>query len=164
VPAGSTDYAYVNIPSTFGSDDWFLDYTMYITSRTGSGTTVGVKVGGSTEQTSYDNEYLIEWATDVIIYTFLIANEDYVAAPYYAWTTGTNYFVRMSVNASTNETLFNAYPTALDRTNDTNASFSRTLTPATNITTLDFLRIGNTRGGSGFTMNGYLKDFLLSKS
>jgi|TARA_R110002110_G_scaffold131605_1_gene312539 hypothetical protein len=164
IAASSTDYAYVNIPATFGSVNYFIEYTIYITSVGGSGNTGGIAIGSSTSQASNTDYYIIEFASDSTKYTFPIANEVYAGSPYYAWATGTNYFVKMTVNVSTRATVFKLYPTADDRTNDTNALLTKTVTPSANITDSDFLRVGNVRPTNGFTLVGYLKDFLVSKS
>ena len=159
--SSSTQYASYDLgSSTVGTDDWILDYTINVTSKSGSGNTVGIKLAlGSSKSAILSNTYHIEMATDSSVYQYAYANSSSVGSMG-SWSFSTDYYVRISLDYSTQLATFKIYLTEADRTDDTNASASATKTYNV-VSNLRYLVIANGRPTNGYTINGYVKGISL---
>ena len=162
-----TARAYKQLSSSLGSSDWELLYTVKFDSFTVGGNTTGLSIGVASNNTGTSNAYHTEYAFDGgARYNYLIANSQGNYSTTLFWNSGTEYFIRMKVTASTGKSDYVAYTSASDRSAGINpvANSTITKTPSTPPTTLmNYLVVKNERPTNGGSGDGYIKDITINR-
>ena len=162
-----TARAYKQLSSSLGSSDWELLYTVKFDSFTVGGNTTGLSIGVASNNTGTSNAYHAEYAFDGgARYNYLIANSQGNYSTTLFWNSGTEYFIRMKVTASTGKSDYVAYTSASDRSAGINpvANSTITKTPSTPPTTLmNYLVVKNERPTNGGSGDGYIKDITINR-